>query len=188
MSGNIDLIIFWKKLNDIFLDIKGEKSFTLPSVIPLPLSNDVLQEIIDKAKDWALMHGACMRSKTNFSKDSLQFAPFVLLPSAFPRVEFNKAVEIQTILNELMHKVAHNADFLRDCLKETIQVDDFTSRLYQIFDLVQKEGMTQVFLYFCYCLIIMFTHVHCFILLQTYLNLILITTKILYLDKIFNNI
>lgn len=29
----------------------------------------------------------------------------MLLPSPFPRAEFHKAVELQTILNELMHKV-----------------------------------------------------------------------------------
>jgi glutathione synthase len=58
-----------------------------------------------------------MRSKSNFSKDSLQFAPFVLLPSAFPQKEFNKAVEIQTVLNELVHNVAHDYEFLSSSLR-----------------------------------------------------------------------
>jgi glutathione synthase len=58
-----------------------------------------------------------MRSKLNFSKDSLQFAPFVLLPSTFPQEEFNKAMEIQIILNELVHKVAHDNEFLSSSLK-----------------------------------------------------------------------
>lgn len=116
----------------------------LPSVIPVPLPKEELEELIDKSKDWALMHGACMRSKTKFNPDVLQFAPFILFPSAFPRQEFNKAVDIQPILNELMHKVAHNAEFLRTYLKETIQVDEFTAKLFKIFEIVQKEGITQV--------------------------------------------
>jgi glutathione synthase len=58
-----------------------------------------------------------MRSKLNFSKDSLQFAPFILLPSTFPREEFNKATEIQIILNELIHKIAHDYEFLSSSLK-----------------------------------------------------------------------
>lgn len=121
----------------------SQKSY-LPSVVPVPLPKKELEELIDKSKDWALMHGACMRSKTNFNKDVLQFAPFILFPSAFPRQEFNKAVDIQPILNELMHKVAHNADFLKVSLKETIQVDNFTAELFRIFEIIQEEGVTQV--------------------------------------------
>ncbi|KAI4466782.1 glutathione synthetase [Holotrichia oblita] len=115
----------------------------LPCTLPLPLSEDVLVELVDKTKDWALMHGAAMRSKSNFSKDSLNFAPFVLLPSAFPRKEFYKAVELQQILNELMHRVAHNREFLTKSLKETIQVDEFTGNLFKIYETVQDEGVIQ---------------------------------------------
>jgi len=59
-----------------------------------------------------------MRSKANFSTTSLQVIPFGLLPSAFPRKEFNKAIEIQVILNELIHKVAHDHEFLCSALKK----------------------------------------------------------------------
>ena len=51
------------------------------------------------------MSGICMRQKDKFDRDALHFAPFVLFPTPFPRDEFNKAVELQPILNELMHKV-----------------------------------------------------------------------------------
>lgn len=116
----------------------------LPSIVPLPVCREELEELVEKAKDWALMHGACMRSKTNFNRDALLFAPFVLFPTAFPRQEFNKAVEIQPILNELMHKVAHNPEFLRESLKETVQVDEFTARLFKIYQTVLCEGIAQV--------------------------------------------
>ena len=46
-----------------------------------------------------------MRQKDKFDRDALHFAPFVLFPTPFPRDEYNKAVELQTIVNELMHKV-----------------------------------------------------------------------------------
>lgn len=121
---------------------------TLPSVVPIPIPEDELEELIDKAKDWALMHGACMRSKVNFNRDVLQFAPFILFPSPFPRQEFNKAVEIQPILNELMHKVAYNSEFLRTSLKETITVDNFTAQLFKIFEIIQEEGAAQVCCHF----------------------------------------
>ncbi|XP_071448496.1 glutathione synthetase-like isoform X1 [Hetaerina americana] len=115
----------------------------LETCIPLPLENVVLEELVDKAKDWALMNGAAMRSKLKFSKNELQFAPFMLLPSTFPKREFEKAVEIQPILNELMHKVAHNYEFLSESLKSTIEVDDFTKRLFHIYETVRNEGFAQ---------------------------------------------
>lgn len=44
----------------------------LKPCIPLPLDENVLTDVIEKAKDWALMHGAAMRSKAAFSSDALQ--------------------------------------------------------------------------------------------------------------------
>lgn len=44
----------------------------LPSCIALPLEADKLSEIVGKAKDYALMHGICMRSRVNFNPDALQ--------------------------------------------------------------------------------------------------------------------
>ena len=61
--------------------------------------------------------GIIMRSKNTFSLDQVKIAPFLLLPSTFPKQEFEKATEIQTILNELMHKVAHDHSFLTKVLK-----------------------------------------------------------------------
>lgn len=57
-----------------------------------------------------------MRSKVSFNPDVLQFAPFVLVPSSFPRREFEKAVELQPLINELVHKIANNYEFLKKAL------------------------------------------------------------------------
>ena len=90
--------------------------------VPLPLPDDQLEDLVEKAKDYALMHGKhwsnnfplfivvfnsgiCMRQKSKFDRDALHFAPFVLFPTPFPRDEYSKAIELQPILNELMHKV-----------------------------------------------------------------------------------
>nr|XP_029717351.1 glutathione synthetase-like isoform X5 [Aedes albopictus] len=115
----------------------------LQSCIPLPIEEDRLLDIVEKAKDWAIMHGAAMRSKANFSPDALQFAPFILTPSSFPRKEFEKAVELQVTLNELMHCVAHDDEFLKETLQNTIQVDAFTGSLFKIYETVLKEGIAQ---------------------------------------------
>ena len=91
-----------------------------------------------------MFQGICMRRKDAFNTDLLHFAPFLLLPSPVPKQEFERALALQPLLNELMHKVAFDFDFLAETLKNTIQVDDFTRRLFQIFETVRKEGLTQV--------------------------------------------
>ncbi|KAL0118034.1 hypothetical protein PUN28_009015 [Cardiocondyla obscurior] len=117
------------------------------AIMKLPISLDLpkeeLEELIDKAKDWVLMHGMCLRSKNKFDKNVLQFAPFTLFPSPFPRKEFYNACNIQIILNVLVHRVAHNYDFLKDTLQEIIKVDDFTKNLFSIYETVHKEGIAQ---------------------------------------------
>jgi len=108
--------------------------------VQIPLPDDKLDDLVEKAKDFALMHGICMRQKSKFDRDALHFAPFVLFPTPFPRDEYEKALALQPILNELMHKVAHDYDFLRESLKHTIKVDDFTGRLWNIYDKIMSEG------------------------------------------------
>lgn len=134
----------------------------LKPCIPLPIDEAVLNDVVEKSKDWALMHGAAMRSKTAFSLDALQvctvrraptrcsnaitesipfqFAPFILTPTMFPRREFDKAIRLQTILNELMHWVAHDIEFLRETLANAIKVDEFTQNLYNINERILAEG------------------------------------------------
>ena len=85
-----------------------------------------------------------MRRKDAFDRDALHFAPFVLLPSPFPRQEFVKSLELQPLLNELMHKVAHDRKFLTETLEHTIKVDAFTRKLFEIYEIVENEGVAQV--------------------------------------------
>ncbi|XP_032594668.1 glutathione synthetase isoform X2 [Drosophila grimshawi] len=115
----------------------------LRGCIKLPLPEDELLEVTAKAKDYAIMHGAAMRSKTNFSPDSLNFAPFVLVPSSFPRKEFEKAIALQPIINRLMHNVAHDEEFITTTLAETIKVDEFTANLFNIYRKALAHGFTQ---------------------------------------------
>lgn len=61
-----------------------------------------------------------MRSIDAYDPDGMKFAPFVLLPSTFPKLEFDRAVKLQPIINELFHKVAHDYEFLSESLKRYI--------------------------------------------------------------------
>eukprot|EP00095_Tigriopus_kingsejongensis_P004650 maker-scaffold29_size597861-snap-gene-4.34 protein:Tk04650 transcript:maker-scaffold29_size597861-snap-gene-4.34-mRNA-1 annotation:"glutathione synthetase-like isoform x1" len=115
----------------------------METCLPLPIDAKTLQDVGEKAKDYALMHGICMRRRDAYDRDALHFAPFLLLPSPFPKSEFEKACHLQPILNELMHKVAHDRQFLTETLKHTIKVDEFTRRLFNIYETVWDEGLAQ---------------------------------------------
>ncbi|XP_019696426.1 glutathione synthetase [Harpegnathos saltator] len=121
----------------------GDNEATMKLPIALDLPRKELDELIDKAKDWALMNGLCFRSKSDFNRDLLQFAPYALMPSPFPREEFQNACDIQIILNTLVHRVAHDYDFLKETLQETVKVDDFTRNLFDIYETVHREGAAQ---------------------------------------------
>lgn len=107
--------------------------------VTLPKDEEILSELISKAKDFALMHGAGIRPSNNFNPDALQFVPFVLTPSPFPRTEFEKVVALQTTFNELMHAVAHDDEFLSNVLASTIKVDEFTAKLFNCYKTMKPK-------------------------------------------------
>ncbi|XP_046653809.1 glutathione synthetase-like isoform X2 [Daphnia pulicaria] len=111
--------------------------------VSIEFDSCTVDEIATLAKDWALLHGCCLRSRQNFSTESVEFAPFLLIPSVFPKKEFDKAVELQTLFNEMTHRVANNRQFLESTLAAASTVDPFTARLFQIYKTVQEEGVTQ---------------------------------------------
>ncbi|XP_044731252.1 glutathione synthetase-like [Chrysoperla carnea] len=113
----------------------------LSNGIKLPSEKQILLEIIDKAKDWAITHGIGVR--VNYDTELIKFISFMLLPSPFPRCEFQKAIDLQPVLNELLHNVAHDYEFLKDSLKNTIKADEFTRNLFEIYEIVHKEGTAQ---------------------------------------------
>ncbi|KAK0181266.1 hypothetical protein PV327_003561 [Microctonus hyperodae] len=84
-----------------------------------------------------------MHSSDCFDRNCVKISRFTLLPTSFPRNEFEKATSIQATLQKLMHKVAYNQDFLNNTLKSTIKVDDFTAELFKIYKTVYEEGYAQ---------------------------------------------
>ncbi|XP_070157310.1 glutathione synthetase isoform X2 [Polyergus mexicanus] len=115
----------------------------LKPCIQLPLSEEKLRESIDKAIDWTLMHGISMRSAKNYNKDQVQILPFTLIPSSFPEKPFFTVKSVQVLLNELIHKIAYDKEFLTNSLKSTIQADPFTAKLFRIYEMVYEEGFSQ---------------------------------------------
>lgn len=104
---------------------------------------NVLKRTAEEAKDFAVSHGLCMKSTSSGEPDSYTFVPFCLLPSPFPRKAFHYVKALQQDINLLIHRVAHDYEFLRDCLQSTIETDEFTASIFKIYEKVRESGFPQ---------------------------------------------
>ncbi|XP_066558539.1 glutathione synthetase isoform X1 [Amia ocellicauda] len=109
------------------------------------LVNEALIEDLQKlAKDTALLQGILMRTKeTPNSSEVVSYAAFTLFPSPVPRSLFEQARQVQTHFNLLVDRISQDAEFLEQALASTINVDDFTARLFNIYRQVIQEGCSQ---------------------------------------------
>lgn len=107
---------------------------------PVPLPPAQLHDLVEKAKDYALINGNCMRQRNCIDRDAIHFVPFTLLPTPFPRQEFMRAVHLQPLLQELFYKLSHDDAFLRETFMHTVKADEYTRRVFDIYDAVMKSG------------------------------------------------
>ncbi|XP_008552792.1 glutathione synthetase [Microplitis demolitor] len=111
--------------------------------VDVPLENKKLEEIVDVAKDFALINGISLHSNACFDRNCVRISKFTLIPTSFPRDEFNKAKNIQVTINKLMHKVAYDDEFLTKTLQSTIEADDFTMELFKLYKIIYNTGYAQ---------------------------------------------
>uniref|UniRef100_A0A3B3YGJ4 Uncharacterized protein n=1 Tax=Poecilia mexicana TaxID=48701 RepID=A0A3B3YGJ4_9TELE len=105
----------------------------------------LIKELAEVAKDAALLQGVLMRTKESpNSSELVTYAPFTLFPSPVPKSVFLQALSVQTHFNTLVDKISQDIDFLQEALASTIEVDDFTARLFKIHQQILKEGRSQV--------------------------------------------
>ncbi|XP_067904711.1 glutathione synthetase isoform X2 [Heterodontus francisci] len=107
-------------------------------------NNSLIQQLTTSAKDAALLHGVLMRTKEEpASSETTSYAPFSLFPSPVPKKLFMQAFEVQQDFNILVDKISQDSEFLTKALASTVEVDEFTARLFKIYQQVLKEGITQ---------------------------------------------
>ncbi|CAG5958732.1 unnamed protein product [Menidia menidia] len=108
------------------------------------MNTALVEELADVAKDEALLQGVLMRiQETPNSSELVTYAPFTLFPSPVPKAVFLQALAVQTHYNTLVDKISQDTDFLQEALASTIEVDDFTARLFRIHQQILKEGRSQ---------------------------------------------
>ncbi|KAJ0055877.1 hypothetical protein NL108_014260, partial [Boleophthalmus pectinirostris] len=66
--------------------------------------------------------------------------PFTLVPTPVSRALYLQALQVQTFFNTLVDRVSQDQEFLEEALSSTVEVDDFTARLFHIYKQIQREG------------------------------------------------
>ncbi|KAJ2878984.1 Glutathione synthetase, partial [Coemansia asiatica] len=101
-----------------------------------------LHGYIDLVVDWEAAHGLVLRApkieeaagkENDWLHASLVPAPVALAPSPIPRVEFEKVVLLQPILNQLFDRISRDHEFLNSTLESLGTSDEFTFRVYQMY-------------------------------------------------------
>ncbi|XP_037336435.1 glutathione synthetase [Pungitius pungitius] len=104
----------------------------------------LIADLAEVAKDEALLQGVLMRiQESSNSSELVTYAPFTLFPTPVPKGVFLQALAVQTHYNTLVDRISQDSDFLQDALARTIEVDDFTARLFRIHQQILKEGRAQ---------------------------------------------
>lgn len=102
-----------------------------------------LESCATLVKNWCLVNGLVLLNKSQPDQGSANSLPVTLFPTRFPRNEFDYAMKIQNDFNILVNSVANDYNLLRDSLKDVVLVDDFTKRLWEICETVNREGVAQ---------------------------------------------
>ena len=136
------LQFLWKRIGPLQnwgADVKNQKSSYGPLIInrselilffpidfmtgsnPPKLSQQELHTLREAAIDYALANGLVVRPTTDkqihFANNAaVTHAPFSLFPTPFPRREFEKAQKLQTIWNELIHRLSQDDAFLNEIM------------------------------------------------------------------------
>jgi glutathione synthase len=119
------------------------------SVFPSSLSSEDVECLQSLAIDFAASHGLIVRDKAvqqtqvQHASTALVHAPVALLPSPFPKDQFEFAYHLQPLFNHLVETVASSPEFLLESLEEVGEMDDFTGRLVAIYKDVLKQQNRQ---------------------------------------------
>ncbi|KNZ61114.1 glutathione synthetase [Puccinia sorghi] len=103
------------------------------------LSPNHLNHLQNSAATYAFANSILLKQASSTGVQASHL-PFTLLPSPFPRDQFEKATRIQTAYNQLYINIASSPELIREVLGKSIaKVDPFVGRLYEIWETLEKE-------------------------------------------------
>lgn len=103
-----------------------------------PLSEAATTALRDEAISWAAQHGLLVATASSDAGATMPaaftHAPMALLPTPFPRDVFELALRVSPHFAALSDAVSRDDAFLREHLAGVIRTDDFTARLWRVYE------------------------------------------------------
>ena len=112
---------------------------------PPDKTDEELLEIHTHVKDYQLTHGSVLKLVQTDSDKGPFARPIgvAMFPTKFPRAQFEQALRIQHLYNELYVRVAEDRWWLRRVLKGLIENDKLTETLWRIHVQIDRHGYNQ---------------------------------------------
>lgn len=110
---------------------------------PPDISPQEEAELVHEIKEWSFSNGLVMVPVDNGNWSRVVHAPVTLYPTIFPKIAFQRAINIQELYNRIYISVTLNTDWLVSQLEKVSAVDDFTGKLYESYNKVKQAGITQ---------------------------------------------
>ena len=105
---------------------------------PPHLKPEATAALRDEAVSWAAQHGLLIGTESSDAgahmAASFTHAPVAVLPTPFPRDVFELAVKVSPLFASLSDAVSRDDAFLRETLAGVILTDDFTERIWRIYE------------------------------------------------------
>jgi glutathione synthase len=128
---------------------------TAAAATPPLLSPPFINELAVAANAFSSAHGIQVESRRNNNNNSdgtssssssyYQSAPISLLPNAYPKPAFDRAVALAPSFNVLVDRVSRDALFLQQTLGGSVaQADPFTARLLALYNEIYNNDATKV--------------------------------------------
>lgn len=99
---------------------------------------DLLEALREEAISYASCHGLVMRTGTGAV--TFTHAPCTLLPARLPRAAFESAVRASGLFSTLVDRIARDAKYLEETLRDAARADSFTRKLLGILRESEAQG------------------------------------------------
>ncbi|RPA71635.1 glutathione synthetase [Ascobolus immersus RN42] len=114
---------------------------------PPELNDEEFAHLVSETIDWCQAHGlsvrpppALLEAARNPTNALSSHAPVTLFPSPFPRKNFQDALKIQKVYNELYAKIVQEESWLVNIIEDLSKHDTFISNLYSIHTRISSTG------------------------------------------------
>lgn len=108
---------------------------------PPTQSEEHILSLISQIKDWQINHGSLLKLIRAETEHSSLCRPVgvSVFPTPFPRTHFHRALELQTIYNELYCAIAEDEEWISETIKDLIPVEPLVAILWEIYQEVRRD-------------------------------------------------